>query len=68
MTTAMDDDRRQELEILRRMTPSKKLDVMNGMIRQAVELKEAWLRTTEPDLDEEEIRSKARELVAGGST
>ena len=49
------------------MTPRQKLDVMNGMLRQAVELKEAWLRSTEPDLDEREIRSKARELVAGGS-
>jgi len=64
----MDHNRRQELEILRRMTPHQKLDVMNGMIRQAVELKEAWLRTVEPDLNESEIRSKARELVAGGST
>ena len=64
----MDDDRSQELEILRRMTPHQKLDVMNGMIRQAVELKEAWLRTTEPNLTEPEIRLKARELVAGGST
>ncbi len=64
----MDHNRRQELEILRRMTPHQKLDVMNGMIRQAVELKEAWLRTIEPDLNESEIRSKARELVAGGST
>ena len=51
----MDDDRRQEFEILRRMTPRQKLDVMNGMIGQAVELKEAWLRTTEPNLDEPEI-------------
>ena len=64
----MDDDRRQELAILCRMTPRQKLDVMNGMIQQAVELKEAWLRTTEPDLDGPEIRSKARELVAGGRT
>ena len=63
----MDDDRRPELEILRRMTPSQKLDVMHGMIQQAVELKEAWLRATEPTLDESEIRMKARELVAGGS-
>ena len=62
----MGHDRSQELEILRRMTPQQKLDVMNGMIRQAVELKEAWLRATEPDLDEVEIRSRARDLVAGG--
>ncbi len=64
----MDNDCSPEREILRRMTPHQKLDVMNGMIRQAVELKEAWLRTTEPNLTEPEIRSKARELVAGGST
>jgi hypothetical protein len=50
------------------MSPQQKLDIMNGMIRQAVELKEAWLRTTEPDLDEAQIAAKARELVAGGST
>ena len=62
----MDNDPRRELEILRQMTPRQKLDVMNGMIRQAVELKEAWLRATEPDLDEMEIRSRARDLVAGG--
>ena len=63
----MDEDRGPEFEILRRMTPRRKLDVMHGMIRQAVELKEAWLRATEPDLDEAEIRAKAKELVAGGS-
>jgi len=64
----MDNERRSEIEILRGMSPSQKLDVMQAMIQQALELKEAWLRTTEPNLDESEIRAKARELVAGGST
>ena len=60
MTTA---DR--ETEMLRRMTPEKKLAVMHALIRQAFALKAAALRARWPELPEEEIRARTRALVAG---
>jgi hypothetical protein len=62
----MDDQHQQELEVLRRLSPARKLEVMTGLIRQAYRLKTAWLRMTEPELSEEEIAEKVREAVAGG--
>jgi hypothetical protein len=56
-----------ELEALRKLPPATKLAVMHGLIRQAFVLKMAWVRSTEPHLDEEEAWRKARELVSGGS-
>jgi hypothetical protein len=54
------------MEVLRRLSPARKLAVMTGLIRQAYRLKTAWLRMTEPELSEEEIAEKVREAVAGG--
>jgi hypothetical protein len=59
------DPAEPDLEILRRMTPDRKLAVMTSLIRQAFELKAAWLRARSPELSEEEIEARARELVAG---
>lgn len=56
----------RDIEILRRLTPAAKLAAMHGLIRQALALKVAWVRSIEPHLDEEEIWDKARELVLGG--
>lgn len=61
-----DESRRAELEALRRMTPQQKLAVMRGLIRQAYELKAAGIRAAHPDLSEEEVRARTRELVGGG--
>lgn len=59
------DAREYEIEALCRMTPADKLRVMRGLIRQAYELKAAWIRLQHPDISEEEIRARARDLVAG---
>lgn len=56
----------RDIEILRRLPPAAKLAAMHGLIRQALELKVAWVRSTEPHLDEEETWERARELVLGG--
>jgi hypothetical protein len=56
----------RDIEILRRLTPTAKLAAMHGLIRQALELKVAWVRSIEPDLDERETWQRARELVLGG--
>lgn len=55
-----------EIELLRRMTPSEKLAVLNRMIREAYELKAAGIRLAHPDWSEKEVRTRARELVGGG--
>lgn len=59
------EPREVELEALRRMTPAEKVAVMNALIRQAYELKTAGIRMARPDLSEEEVRARARELVGG---
>lgn len=59
------DAREREYEALRRMEPAEKLAVMKGLIRQAYELKAAGIRASAPDLAEEEVQARARELVGG---
>jgi hypothetical protein len=59
------DAREYETDVLRSMTPADKLRVMRGLIRQAYDLKAAWIRLQHPDLAEEEVRARARDLVAG---
>lgn len=55
----------RDTEIVRRMSPEEKLAVMHGLIRQAWELKAAVIRSREPELPEDEVRSRAWKLVAG---
>lgn len=54
-----------EIEILRRMTPAQKLAVMHALIRQAFELKAGAVRARWPELPEEEVLERTRDLVAG---
>lgn len=56
----------REIDLLRRMTPAQKIAVLNGLIRNARALKEAGIRAANPDLPEDEVRRRARELVARG--
>lgn len=60
------EGREVELEILRRMTPEQKLRVMRGLIRQAHELKAAGIRLAHPELPEDEVWARVREVIAGG--
>ena len=41
------------------------LDVMNGLWRQAVTLKAAWIKLHHPELGEAEVEAQAMKLVAG---
>lgn len=52
--------------ILRALSPAAKLAAMKALIQQAYDLKAAWIRATEPHLSEDEVRTKARELVTRG--
>ena len=58
-----DDARAYELESLRRMTPAEKLAVMRALIRQAYTLKAAGIRATQPELSEEQILDRVREIM-----
>jgi hypothetical protein len=64
----MDSVRESDEAILRGLPPSAKLAAMTALIQQAFDLKAAWVRSTEPHLAEDEIRARARDLVAGGRT
>lgn len=54
-----------DIEILRAMTPERKLAVMRGLIRQAYALKAAGVRALHPELSEDEVRARTRAAVAG---
>ncbi len=54
-----------ETEALRSMSAAQKLAVMTSLIREAYRLKGAWLRVSEPELSEEELRARVLEAVAG---
>lgn len=59
------DTPEMDLATLRRMDPARKLEVMNGLIREAYALTAAGVRARNPELSEEEIRARARALVGG---
>lgn len=59
------DPRELEYEALRRMTPAKKLEVLQSLIRQAYALKMAGIRALHPELPEEEVRARTLRLVGG---
>jgi hypothetical protein len=61
----MEEHTSLETETLRRMSAAQKLAVMNSLIREAYRLKGAWLRESEPELSEEELRRRILEAMAG---
>jgi len=60
----MEDRHPMEMEVLRLMSPAKKLAVMTSLIREAYRLKAAWIRHTNPHLSEEEVQARLRELMS----
>lgn len=62
----MEETRELEHELLRQLSPAKKLAIMQGLIRQAWVLKEAWVRSNAPELTDDAVRARVREAVAGG--
>ncbi len=57
------DTKQVDHEAVARLTPEAKLQLLSGMIQQAWDLKEMWLRVRDPDASAEEIRQRARSLV-----
>ncbi len=53
-------DRTLEYDILREMSPRRKLDVMSAVIRQAYELQSAAIRASEPDVTSEGVLARIR--------
>ena len=56
--------RTPEYDILREMSPTKKLDVMHSLIRRAYDLKAAAILAAEPDLSSEEVLVRIRKIWA----
>lgn len=59
------DAREYEQEVLRQMSPRRKLEVMTGLIRQAYALKAAGIRALHPHLAETEVQARTRAAVVG---
>ena len=53
-------------ELIRRMTPGRRLEIAHELYRTAWQLKEAGLRRQYPDWSEEEIRAKCRRVFVTG--
>ena len=62
------DPKQADHDAVAQLTPEAKLRVLCGMIQQAWDLKEAWLRVRHPDASTEEIRQRARLLVGDPSS
>jgi hypothetical protein len=54
-----------EIELLRALSPERKLAVMQSLIQQPYDLKRAWICARSPELAEPEILARVREQVAG---
>ena len=64
LTVSSRRDRAREHDILREMSPARKLDVMHALIRQAYDLKAASILASEPDLSSDEVLARIREIWA----
>lgn len=53
-------------ELIRRMTPARRLEIAQELYRTAWQLKEAGLRRQYPDWSEEEIHAKCRRVFVTG--
>lgn len=59
----------EEVEVLRRMSPARKLAVMRSLIRKAYALTAPGVRTANPGMPDDEVRERVRSRMAGdGST
>lgn len=59
MVRAMDERQR---EIYRRMTPEQKLRIVSDLRIIAWKLKEAWIRSQNPDWDDDRIQRAVRDI------
>ena len=50
----------QQMRVLARLAPERKLEVARRLREEALALKESWLRTRHPDEDDTAIRRRLR--------
>lgn len=58
----------QEIEIIGKMTPQKRLEVSFGLYDTAWKLKEAYLRQTHPKWSEQQVQISLREAFLYGES
>lgn len=56
------DAEKIQIEIYKRMTPQRKLEVAEELYRSARRLKAAWLRKIHPDWTEQQIKKELRDI------
>lgn len=66
--TPMTNDNSIQDEILRKLSPEKKLQAAARMYNFAKKLKTAFLAQQHPDWTEEQVEKEVREIFANGST
>jgi hypothetical protein len=57
---------RMQNEIIRKMTPARRLEVARGLYETAWKLKTAGLRQQHPDWSEEQVLAKVRRVFVTG--
>jgi len=58
--------KQMQAELIRRMSPGRRLEIAQGLYRTAWQLKEAGLRRQYPDWSDDEIRAKCRRVFVTG--
>ena len=66
--TVLRDARDEDEAIVRELSAERKLAVMDSLIRQAYELKAAWIRESQPELSDEEVGELVRRQVGRGGS
>ena len=64
----MNEARRRQVEAYRRMTPERKLAIVEGLRRAAWALHAAGLRRAHPDWDDRRLRTEARKVLLRART
>jgi len=59
---------REQIEIYRRLTPERRLQIAERLYWSARELKAAWLRTRHPDWTEDQIAREVKQAFANART
>ena len=55
------------VELIRALTPARKLEIVHGLWQTAWELTTAGVRTREPDLSESDVTARVREIFLRAS-
>jgi len=66
MSAHVAEAERRQMELIRRMTPRRRLEIAQELHRTAWEFKSAWLRSRHPEWSAEEVAAATRRIFQTG--